>query len=442
MLCRTRNLARRTGRLTANLRNHEYFGFVDGHTYLSSSQLEELQHLALEPDPQLVVKAECQLAQLATRGHAAAFASARMALYATLRALGIGPGDEVIVTAFTCAVVCTAVRRTGARIVYCDIDAETFGTSPDAAMRIITPATKAIVAQHSFGIPCDIKALRSVADTHGITLIEDCALAVGSTVDGAPVGSYGDAAIFSTDHSKPLNSLIGGFACTDNADLALAISALQGSSEELAPEHQRALLSRVLLETRLARPEGNSQLAMRDFISDVRSHIHASTVPFLLADATPDSNTPYPYPARLPAFLAYLVLQELARWPETAARRRVSHAAVDTAMREIVPEARLPSAVTSAHNMIIPHRYALSVANGAKLREQLAPFIAVDWTWFLEPIVATPAPLSSFGYQASSCPTAETLGRDMINIPLPLSAGSCEILVAHLHRALAIRADR
>ena len=442
MLSRTRYIARHAGRLTANLRNHEYFGFVDGHTYLSSSQLEELQHLALEPDPQLVVKAERQVGQLANRGHAAAFASARMALYATLRSLGIGPGDEVIVTAFTCEVVCTAVRRTGARIVYCDIDAETFGTSPDAAMRIITPATKAIVAQHSFGIPCDIKSLRSVTNTHGIALIEDCALAVGSTVDGAPVGSYGDAAIFSTDHSKPLNSLIGGFACTDNAGLAMAISALQGSSEELAPEHQRALLSRVLLETRLARPEGNSRLAMHDFISDLRPHIHASTVPFLLADATPDSHTPYPYPARLPTFLAYLVLQELARWPETAARRRHSYAAVDTAIRELVPEACLPWAVRSARKTIIPHRYVLSVTNGARLRERLAPFIAVDWMWFLEPIIATSAPLSSFGYQASSCPIAETLGSGMINIPLPLSAGSCELLVAHLHRALAVRPDR
>ena len=438
----TWDLTRRATRTTANLLNREYFGFVEGHSYLTRSQLEELRHLATEPDPRLAQKTERQVAQLASREHAVSFASARMALYATLQARGIGHGDEVIVTAFTCAVVCTAVRRTGASIVYCDIDAETLGTSPDALTKSITPATQAIIAQHSFGIPCDIRAIRAIANNHGIFLIEDCALTVGSTVDGSPVGSFGDAAVFSTDHSKPLNSLIGGFTCTDDADLASSIRATQDSSEDLAPAQQSALLSRVLLEARFACPEGNSRLVMHDFASNVLSRIRPSTPPFLGADATPDSPAPYPYPARLPTFLAYLVSQELVRWPETAVRRRDAHAAIDSAMRELVPEARLPTAMTSARNAIIPHRYVFSITNGAELRDRLAAFIAVDWTWFLEPIVATPAPLSSFGYRASSCPRAEALGRDMINIPLPQCVASCEQLLAHLHRTLEVRADR
>ena len=131
-----------------------------------------------------------------------------MALYAILSSLDIGRGDEVIITGFTCAVVPNAVLRAGAIPVYCDISVDNFGTCSKSLSTLITSRTRVIIAQHTFGIPCDIDRIAKVAKINGIILVEDCALSLGSKLKGRSLGTYGDFAIFSTDHSKPINTMV------------------------------------------------------------------------------------------------------------------------------------------------------------------------------------------------------------------------------------------
>jgi len=139
------------------------------------------------------------------------FSSGRSALTAIFHAFGIGKKDEVIVQAFTCMVVANAICFSGATPVYVDIDA-TLNIDPNDLIQKITSRTKAIVVQHTFGVPADMEAIVAIAKKYHIYVIEDCAHAFGATYKGKKVGTIGDAAIFSFGRDKVLSSVYGGAA--------------------------------------------------------------------------------------------------------------------------------------------------------------------------------------------------------------------------------------
>src|SRR5881398_1054822 len=113
------------------------------------------------------------------------------ALTLALRALGIGPGDEVITTPFTYIAPAESIHQMGARIVFADIDPRTFNLDPGEVARKITPRTKAIIPVHLFGQAAPLNELRALATPRGANIIEDCAQAIGATCQGQPVGGSG-----------------------------------------------------------------------------------------------------------------------------------------------------------------------------------------------------------------------------------------------------------
>ena len=139
------------------------------------------------------------------------FNSGRSALYAILRAFGIGTGDEVLVQAFTCVAVPNSVLWTGAKPVYVDID-DTLNLDPAEAERKISKRTRALVVQHTFGTPADMEKLLAIARKHRLLVIEDCAHSLGAVHNGRKVGAFGDAACFSFGRDKAVSSVFGGLA--------------------------------------------------------------------------------------------------------------------------------------------------------------------------------------------------------------------------------------
>lgn len=139
------------------------------------------------------------------------FNSGRTSLYAILKSFHIGQGDEVIVQAFTCVAIPEVVMWAGAQPVYDDID-DTYNIDPSKLESLITKKTKAIIVQHTFGIPAQIREIREIGKRHGVKIIEDCAHSLGATVDGKLVGSFGDAAFFSFGRDKVVSSVFGGMA--------------------------------------------------------------------------------------------------------------------------------------------------------------------------------------------------------------------------------------
>ena len=140
---------------------------------------------------------EAEFADYVGVPHALAVSNGTVSIELALRALGIGPGDEVIVPARSFFATTSAVVAVGARPAFADVEADTQNIDPASVERMIGPDTKAIVCVHLAGQPCDMDRLCDLAETHGLALIEDCAQAHGATWRGRRVGSFGDAGSFS-----------------------------------------------------------------------------------------------------------------------------------------------------------------------------------------------------------------------------------------------------
>lgn len=152
--------------------------------------------------------------------HAIAVCNGTVALHLALVALGIGPGDEVIVPDFTMIASAAAVCYTGAKPVFADADAATWNISPGDVEARITPRTRAIMPVHIFGNPCDMDALSQVARERGIALIEDAAEAHGATWREKKTGALSDIAGFSFFANKNITTGEGGMVITDDDELA------------------------------------------------------------------------------------------------------------------------------------------------------------------------------------------------------------------------------
>jgi len=136
--------------------------------------------------------------------------TATSALHLGLRAMGIGPDDEVITPSFNCVADQQAIDMTGANVVMCDILEKNLGIDCKKAEELITEKTKVIIPLHYGGIPCDQKRVYHLAKKYGLRVIEDCCHAFGTTIDGRKLGGYGDMSIFSFDPVKTITSIDGG----------------------------------------------------------------------------------------------------------------------------------------------------------------------------------------------------------------------------------------
>src|SRR4051812_7026743 len=161
----------------------------------------------------------------------------RMAFYYILKALELPAGSEIVVPALTFWVIPALAKVAGLKVVFADVDPVTFTLSPTALERAITPATRAVVPTHLYGLPCDMAAILDIAARHKLRVIEDCAHALGATWNGKPVGTLGDAGLFSFQTLKPLNCYGGGLALVRDPAIAAGVRALAES--ERWPDEKR-----------------------------------------------------------------------------------------------------------------------------------------------------------------------------------------------------------
>jgi len=163
---------------------------------------------------------EAALAVASDRTHAVAVNSGTSALHLIIRSLGIGPADEVITTPYSFIASTNCILMEGATPVFVDIDPVTLCIDPERVAAAVTPRTKAILGVDVFGHPADWPALTSIADEHGLALIEDSAEALGSRLGGRACGSFGRAGIFGFYPNKQITTGEGGAVVTDDEALA------------------------------------------------------------------------------------------------------------------------------------------------------------------------------------------------------------------------------
>lgn len=164
--------------------------------------------------------------QIGTR-HAVAVSNGTAALHLTLLALGIGPGDEVLVPSYTCAAVLQSVHYTGAGARLIDVDSHTFNISLMTARRHISRRSKALVVTHTFGSPAPLKDLLGL----GVPIIEDCSHSLGASYRGRPTGSWGIASIFSMYATKMVCAGEGGMICSDDSGLIRRVRDMNGPDQ-------------------------------------------------------------------------------------------------------------------------------------------------------------------------------------------------------------------
>jgi dTDP-3-amino-3,4,6-trideoxy-alpha-D-glucose transaminase len=279
------------------------------------------------------------------------------AISLALRALDIGPGDEVIVPAMTAAYTALAVIAAGAQPVIVDVEQDTLTIDPAACAAAVTPRTRAIVPVHLYGQPADMEAVRRVAERHSLAIVEDCCQAHLATENGVPVGTRADAAAFSFYPTKNLGAVgDGGAVITTSAAVAARIRRLRHGGQSDRYHHVEAGVNSRLDELQAA----------------------------VLA-------------ARLP---------ELPRW--TAERRRLAG----------VYRRELPSWATTIRERDPGHVYHLfpvRVPERDALQAHLASAGIETLIHYPVALIGQPA-LSMFG--RSECPVASAAARDVLSLPL------------------------
>jgi perosamine synthetase len=168
----------------------------------------------------MVERFERAVAERVGVAEAVAVSSGTAALHAAMFALGIGPGDEVIVPTMTFAATANCVVYQGGTPVFADVEAESLLLGAEQVQARLTPRTRAIIAVDYAGQPCDYEALRAIAQRHGLALVADASHALGATDRGRPVGSLADLSTFSLHPVKPITSGEGGLITTDDRRLA------------------------------------------------------------------------------------------------------------------------------------------------------------------------------------------------------------------------------
>ena len=167
------------------------------------------------------------VAECAGTRYAFATSSCTTAMHLALVALGIGPGDEVLVPDFTFPATANVVVQQGATPVLVDIDLDTYNLAPEKLVAHLTPRTRAIMPVHLFGLPADMSAVMSFAREYDLAVIEDAACALGATYAGQPCGSIGDLGCFSFHARKVITTGEGGMIVTNREDLADRVQLLR-----------------------------------------------------------------------------------------------------------------------------------------------------------------------------------------------------------------------
>lgn len=174
-----------------------------------------------------VVEFENLISSFVGTKHGFATSSATTGIHLALHAVGVEPGDEVIIPDFSFPATANAVIQQGATPVFIDIDLETFNMNPALIEHAITPRTRAIMPVHAFGLPADMKPINEVASGLGIPVIEDAACALGGEYQGRPAGSLGSAGIFSFHPRKIITTGEGGMITTSDDAIADRIRVLR-----------------------------------------------------------------------------------------------------------------------------------------------------------------------------------------------------------------------
>lgn len=343
-------------------------------------------------------------------GHAFGFWKGRVALYAILKAMGIKEGDEVVMPGYTCVMAVNPIVYLGAKPVFVDIEPVTFNIDPNRIEERITPRTRLIIAQHTYGYPCDMDAVRDISQRRGVPFIEDCCLALGSRWRGQLTGTFGSAAYFSFQWNKPYTSGLGGMAVTSDPELAARIRQSQ-QSEAVEPSSRevRMLRAQIAVYRSVIYPR-TTALAQNAFrlLTRLGLVVGSSGKSEFTTRMEPD------FFKRMGAVQARAGLRQLKRLERNLDHRRRMAEIYD----RLLVDAGWPIKVLPKHMDPALVRYSIRVADKQQALATAARHFVELGSWFECPLHPIETDMSAYGYHTGMCPEADRACREVVNLPL------------------------
>src|SRR3989475_1359087 len=337
--------------------------------------------------------------------HAIGFASGRVSLYGLLRALGIGEGAEVLLSVPTHIVVANAIRFAGARPVYVDCRLEDYNIDLVDAERRITPRTRVLLLQHTFGIPVDMDAALAFARRHNLVVIEDCVHALGARYDGRQVGTFGRGAMFSTEETKTISTVMGGMAVTNDPHLASRLRTFQASCSWPPTSLTAGYLMKFVVYYMLTEPHVHRLAGIAYEILGRRNPLGPTTL------EERRGHRPRDYERRLSNGQAAIGLCQLGNLENSLGHREL----LANAYRGHLSGCglRLPQAPAKGEPSFV--RYPVWVEDRPRIIRTLAPHVMLG-KWFTSVLQEAESPEVA-GYEPGSCPRAEQAAQHLINLP-------------------------
>ena len=236
---------------------------------------------------------ENAVAEATGAAHAIAVCNGTVALHLALHVLGLGPGDEVIVPSFTYIATVNTIAQTGATPVFAESRRSDWLIDVDDVRRRITSRTKAILPVHLYGHACDMPALRTLADRHGLAIVEDCAEALGTTLSGQHVGTFGNVGTFSFFGNKTVTTGEGGMVITNDTALAKRLRQTKGQGQSLTRRYWHEVMGFNYRMTNIAAAIGTAQMERLSSILERKRSI-AAQYRTLLSEAPVEFQKPLP----------------------------------------------------------------------------------------------------------------------------------------------------
>ena len=340
-----------------------------------------------------------------------AFWKGRVALYALLRSLDVGEDDEVILPGYTCVMNVNPIKYVGARPVYVDIEPDTFNMNVNLLEEKITNKTKVIIAQHTYGYPCEIDTIMKIAQSNGICVIEDCCLALGSKYQGRMVGTLGRAGYFSFQWNKPYTTGLGGIVITSDRELAGRIETI-AANEMCCPSGREVFMLRMQL------------IIYRLFIYPRTTALAQSLFRYLTKKgAVVGSSTTSEFkPAKADDFFkamsivqAHSGIRQFGKIEKNIAHRRKMAQLYDELLAAKGWQPRRYDSKVVEPVMV---RYPVRIAEKNEALAQAAKAGIELGSWFECPLHPIETPLASYDYEVGMCPEAEKASRQVVNLPL------------------------
>jgi len=346
------------------------------------------------------------------------YGAGRMAFYCLLRAMRLREGDEILLPGYNCIVIPNAIRFAGLRPVYVDIRERDYNIDPELIEAGLTARTRAIVVQHSFGIPSDMDAVGEICRRRGLPLIEDCAHAIGATLDGRKLGTIGYAGFYSTEATKMYSTEKGGILVTNDAELG---GRIRDEYEQLPGRpgpYERMMARRFMVRCITERPSFTLPMAaarILDVASRVRWLTRVDSYDAEDYAGELSGRRSDPYPCRLSGVMALAGLRQLRRMESDLAHRR----RLATELERILPRKGAQIAAYDRQRAKPSWvRFPFLVNDVGAWSDRLSRCGLKPGFWLNDPCHPRGSNHEFAMYQRGSCPVAERVAAHILNVPV------------------------